>query len=67
MLETDTDEATVVDEKRQVVLWRYQQARDAGLTLVEARIFSECDQDVGVLRQLVRRGCPPTVIARILL
>jgi len=46
---------------------RFLEARKAGLTLVEARLFAESDRDVGQLRTLVKGGCPPAVIAAILI
>lgn len=53
------------DEQRRVVQRRYLEAREAGLTRVEAHLFAESDQDVGTLRMLVAGGCPPAMIARI--
>lgn len=56
-----------VDEAGRVVLRRYAEARAAGLTSVEARLFAESDADVGLLRALVRGGCKPQLIAKVLL
>lgn len=52
-------------EARAVFQWRYDQAREAGLTLREAAMFAEHGQDIGLLRKLVKAGCPPSRIADI--
>lgn len=62
---TDTD--VQLSERQQVVLHRYLEARQYGLTLVEARLFAESDTDVSELRRLVRVKCPPQLGAKILL
>lgn len=54
-------------EREICVRRRRQEAIKAGLSIVEARLFAESDRDVGQLRMLVRDGCPPAVIARILI
>lgn len=56
-----------LDETRRVMVRRFREARLAGLTLVEARLFAESDVDIGLLRKLVAVGCPPRQIARILI
>lgn len=48
-------------------LRRYREARRAGLTIVEARLFAESDADVGELRKLVKGGCPVELIRDIVL
>jgi hypothetical protein len=55
------------DERLEVLRNRYTEARRAGLSMVEARLFAESDEDVGVLRKLVEKGCAPQLIARVLL
>ena len=60
--ETDTS-----DEQLQVLRRRYNEARQAGLTIAEASLFADSDQDVGKLRRLVENGCGPELIARIML
>lgn len=55
------------DVARVVLRRRFLEARDAGLTMVEARLFAESTADVGQLRLLVKGGCPPRVIADIIL
>lgn len=55
------------DEQREVFVRRFKEARAAGLTLVEARLFAESDCDIGLLRKLVEFGCPPAQIAKVLI
>lgn len=55
------------DEQIEILRRRYTEARKAGLTIVEARLFSESDRDVGELRKLVERGCPIEQIRAIVL
>ena len=64
MPERDPDTA-LCDEAQAVYDHRFFEARDAGLTRLEARKFAESTTDVGLLRQLVRDGCPAITIARI--
>jgi len=44
---------------------RNQEARDAGLSELEANVFAINDTDIGQLRKLVADGCPPDLIALI--
>ncbi len=60
-------EADTSDEQLQVLRRRYTEARKAGLTLVEAKLFAESDADVGELRRLVRAGCPVEQLRAIVL
>jgi hypothetical protein len=53
------------DELLEVRRRRYQEARSAGLSIAEARLFADGDQDVGTLRRLVAGKCPPDLIALI--
>jgi hypothetical protein len=46
---------------------RRREASKAGMSRVEARLFAESEIDVGDLRRLVEKGCPPELIARVLL
>lgn len=55
------------DEQLEVLRRRYTEARCAGLTIVEARLFAESDRDVGELRRLVASGCPLDTIRQIVL
>lgn len=67
MPQADSQPAEIVDEQGQVELRRYREARQAGLEHKEASIFAVGGEDVGVLRQLVRDGCPAGLIARIII
>jgi len=60
-------EADTSEEQLQVLRRRYQEARKAGLTIVEAKLFAESDADVGELRRLVRDGCPVETLRAIVL
>jgi hypothetical protein len=44
---------------------RKQEALDAGLSESEAQVFAENGEDVGLLRKLVRDGCPAHLIGRL--
>ncbi len=54
-------------EGREVRRRRLDEALAAGLTIDDARAFRDSGVDVGELRRLVQAGCPPELIARILL
>ena len=54
-------------ETLEVFRRRYVEARQAGLEHVEAEAFAGSTVDVGDLRRLVEAGCPPVLIARLLL
>ena len=55
------------DEQLEVRRRRYREARQAGLSIAEAELFAGSDTDTGDLRRLVQAGCPPGLIARILI
>jgi hypothetical protein len=55
------------DERLTIWINRYDEAREAGMDEGEAREFAYSDRDIGELRDLVRRGCPPKLIARLVL
>jgi hypothetical protein len=55
------------DEYRRVRHRRFKEAMQAGLSLVEAKLFADSDIDVSRLRELVDGGCSAELIARILL
>ncbi len=65
-VDADTEEVEL-SERGRVVLRRYAEAREFGLSPVEARLWAESEVDVGELRRLKRLGCPPLVAAKILL
>lgn len=56
-----------LSEQQHVRARRFREARKAGLTLVEARLFADSDTDIGLLRKLAAAGCPPVTIAHILI
>lgn len=47
--------------------WRFECAREVGLTKLEARLFAESDGSLAVLRRLAELGCRPQDIARIVI
>lgn len=55
------------DEVHAVITNKFLEAREAGLTRVEARLFAESNGDVRILRKLVKSGCPPATIAKIVI
>ena len=61
------ESADISDEKLEVGRRRYQEARDAGLTIAESMIFADSDADIGVLRKLVKDGCPVELVREIVL
>ena len=61
------EDLDLCDEQREVLRRRHAEARRAGLTLIEARLFAESDRDIGELRQLVATGCPLDTIRAIVL
>jgi hypothetical protein len=54
-------------ERMTIWLNRYEEARRAGLSSKQARELADSDRDIGELRELVKAGCPPRLIARIVL
>lgn len=54
-------------EQGQVRKRRYLEARSAGLTRVEARLFADSETDVRWLRKLVEGKATPDQMCRILL
>lgn len=57
----------VDDELLEVRRRRYQEARRAGLSIVEAKLFADSGEDVGLLRRCVKNDWTPSQIARIVL
>lgn len=55
------------DERDEVLRNRYAEAFDAGLTCEQSIQFACSTSDIGVLRQIVKDGCPPGLIAQIVL
>ena len=56
-------------EPEWLVVWRkrYKEARAAGMDDGEARDFAESGVNVAELRALLKHGCPPKLLARIVL
>lgn len=63
---TEPEAPVICDELHRVISRRFLEARRAGLTRVEARMFAESEIDVGELRRMVKAECPPGLIARLL-
>jgi len=55
------------DECDEVLRRRYLEAFEAGFTCHEALEFADSDRDIGDLRRAIAKGCPPKLIARIVL
>lgn len=66
-LADEPEEDPGYDERHAVYYSRYREAKQAGLTMAERRLFAESDADIGVLRKLVAAGCPVELIRRIVL
>jgi hypothetical protein len=50
-----------------VASWRYERLRRAGVDAEPAEALShDCDLDLHALIELIERGCPPGLAARIL-
>ena len=60
-------EAGATAEAQQVYRHRYREAREAGMSIVEASLFADSDGDLAELRRLVELGCPIQLIRRIVL
>lgn len=54
-------------DQARVYLKRYKEARVAGLTVVEARLWAESEEDVRILRLCVKAQCPVEYLPRIVL
>lgn len=59
--------AEAFDENLEVLRRRYTEARQAGLSIVEAQLFADSDVDIGCLRKLVAKGATPDQIRAIVL
>lgn len=55
------------EEADEFQLYRYQAARKAGMTIVEAQLFRDSDVTLSQLRRLVELGCSGDMLAAILL
>jgi len=66
--QTEEAEPLYLDrEHTACVSWRYRQARELGLERVDAQLFAGSSGDLGDLRRLRARGCPPELALRIVL
>jgi hypothetical protein len=63
----DDDAREQAKELADIVFRRKREARKAGMSVVEARLFAESAIDISALRHLVELDCPPELIARVLL
>jgi hypothetical protein len=62
-VQTETTRERQVDE---VVRWRREQLAEAGFSLrLAARVATDARYDLHALIELVERGCPPELAARI--
>jgi hypothetical protein len=55
------------EERDEVLRWRYNEAREAGMSDVDANRFAHSRIDLGELRRAVKKGCPPEFIAQVVL
>lgn len=67
MAEADEQPYDLCDELLEVRRRRYKEARRAGLTIAESKLFADSDADVGVLRFLAAHDCPLDLLPRIIL
>lgn len=65
--EPEPDLPRLSDEAIEVRRRRYREARKGGLSIAESELIAASDTDMGDLRRLVKAGCPPDLIARILI
>lgn len=64
---SDDEQLDPSDEFLEVRRRRYKEARRAGLSIVESKLFADSGQDVGWLRLLVAGDCPSDLIPQIIL
>lgn len=67
MKEVDVELPERESEHDRVVGWRFEVLLGSGFPLVEAEMIAESQVDLHRAADLVRRGCPPALAARILL
>jgi len=70
--ETQAVEATEAGEPlnaehEAVVCWRLSQMLALGIGQLEAEMLAESDADLGLLRRLIGKGCPPPLAVRIVI
>ncbi len=54
-------------EQDEILRWRLTQILSLGIGGLDAQLLAETGADLGLLRKLVSRGCPPPLAARIAL
>lgn len=57
----------LTDATRGVLRWRYDEAREAGLSIIEAKLYAESSIDCSLLRRAKKAGCPPELLAKVVL
>ena len=65
MSEGDADRET--DEVEEVVRWRRREALEAGMSRLEAGLYADSEINTQELRKLIKKGCPPDLLAKVLL
>jgi hypothetical protein len=61
------ESADLSGEDLQVAVWRYAECRRLELSPEEARAFADSRCDLNVLRNLIGKGCPPSLALEIVL
>jgi hypothetical protein len=56
-----------LDEQERVLAWRRREALTYGLPLEAANAYAHSGMDASELRRLVAKGCPPQLIAQLVL
>jgi hypothetical protein len=51
--------------EREILEWRLGQIRSLGFPQIEAQLLADGGADLGLLRHLVGKGCPPHLAFRI--
>lgn len=65
MSENAEQERVVISEEAQILRWRRAQFVALGFTLREAQALTKAPVDLGLVRTLIRAGCPPETARRI--
>lgn len=65
--ETQPEPFELSDDQLALHRHRYREARRAGMTMRDAKLFAvEASMDIGQMRDLAARGCPPDLLLLIL-
>jgi hypothetical protein len=68
---TDEQDVALEEEQeqdpveREILEWRFDQISGLGFPPVEAQLLADGGADLGLLRRLVGKGCPPELAFRI--